>query len=268
MQSNSTTHGTPDTATTPILHLSGPRAMITLNRPRQHNRIERADVAALKSMFDQIEGDDGVRVLVITGASPTFSSGYDIGSLAAGSGTSTAVGGDEFGSLCDRLEDLRVPTICALNGSVYGGATDFALACDLRIGAEGIRMVMPASRLGIHYYYGGLRRYVERTGLGAAKHLFLTGEPIDAQAMLRVGFLNEVVPLDRLKARVDELATVLANGAPLSVQGMKASLNDIARGTADASAVQARFGGSLRSTDVAEGLAAWTERRQPRFAGR
>ena len=70
---------------------------------------------------------------------------------------------------------FALPTICALNGGVYGGSTDMALSCDFRIGVEGITMFMPAARLGLHYYAGGMRRYVARLGLGAAKKLFLTG---------------------------------------------------------------------------------------------
>src|ERR687893_246892 len=87
--------------------------------------------------------------------------------------------------MVDRLEAVRVPTIARLQGGVYGGATDLALACDFRIGHEGIEMVMPAGRLGVHYYASGLRRYVSRLGLNTAKRLFLTAERLDAAGAVR-----------------------------------------------------------------------------------
>src|SRR5260370_42637681 len=107
--------------------------------------------------------------------------------------------------MVDRLEDLRLPTICALNGSVYGGATDLALACDFRIGVEGMELGMPASRLGVHYYLSGMRRYVTRLGLGAAKRLFLTGVPLGAGAWLETGDLAEGGPAADLDNRGDAL---------------------------------------------------------------
>jgi len=251
----------------PQMTVFNAKAVIQLNRPRQHNRFETADVLALTQLFDLVDKDLSIRALIITATGPTFSSGYDIGSLVSGSGTKKDENNHEFSALCDRLERLRVPTICAFNGNVYGGATDFALACDFRIGVEGMRMFMSASKLGLHYYYGGLRRFVERLGIGAAKHLFLTGEQIDAATMLRIGFVDEVVPVEAVQGRADELASVLAERAPLVVQGMKTSLNEIASGTAVPSAIQGRFLQSLLSKDVAEGLKAWAEKRKPNFIG-
>ena len=163
---------------------------------------------------------------------------------------------------------MRVPTICALNGSVYGGATDLALACDFRIGVEGMELGMPASRLGVHYYLSGMRRYVTRLGLGAAKRLFLTGVSMGAGALLEIGYLDEVVPAGDLAKRVDALATLLASRAPLAVQGMKGALNAIAGGTAEAAEVDAAVLRCMRSDDLIEGLSAWKEKRAPVFRGR
>ena len=81
-----------------------------------------------------------------------------------------------------------------LDGGVYGGATDLALCCDWRIGVSGTRMFMPAARFGLHYYPGGLRRYVRALGAAQAKRIFLTGQTLRAQEMLRIGFLTELVP--------------------------------------------------------------------------
>jgi enoyl-CoA hydratase/carnithine racemase len=252
--------------TSPILHRGRDRATIRLNRPQYRNRIEHGDLDVLREMLTNIEQDPAIRVLVLTGTGATFCSGYDLGALK--SGASAPAGPDLFESLVDQLEELRIPTICALNGSVYGGATDLALACDFRIGIEGMQLLMPASRLGIHYYRSGLMRYVTRLGLGPAKLLFLTAEPIDSEKLQQIGYLDEVVPSDRLNQRVDALATTLSGRAPLAVQGMKRALNRIARGNADADEIDAAVARSLRSEDLAEGLAAWTEKRPPVFRGK
>src|SRR5205085_5774319 len=133
---------------------------------------------------------------ILTGTGKSFSSGFHIGALAdrlAGKGRAEE-DRDGFERMVDRLEALRVPTIAALNGSVYGGATDLALACDFRIGVEGMRLAMPAARLGIVYYASGIERYVSRLGIAAAKKMFMTAQPIETAELLRIGYLDEAVP--------------------------------------------------------------------------
>ncbi|MDB5368473.1 MAG: Enoyl-CoA hydratase/isomerase family protein [Roseomonas sp.] len=245
----------------PLLVVEGQCATIRLRRPRHHNRLEPADLAELMRLLQAVEADGTLRVLVLTGTGTSFSSGFHIGAFGAGEPVPS------LDAVVDVLERLTVPTLCALNGSVYGGATDLALACDFRIGVEGMRLVMPASRLGLHYYPGGMRRFVSRLGLGVAKALFLTAEPMDTEALLRCGYLDEAVPPNLFKPRVAERVARLAAGAPLAVQGMKRALNDIARGTADDAAIAARAAAVARSADFAEGRRAWHEKRAPRFTG-
>jgi len=255
-----TSHG--DVPSAPILSVDGARATIRLNRPRHHNRIETGDIAALCEQFARIEKDRRIRVLVLTATGRTFCAGFNLEELAPERYDASAPG---FDRMVDQLEALRVPTICAAGGSLYGGGTDLALACDFRIGVPGIELMMPAARIGVHYYPGGLRRYVTRLGLGAAKRLFLVAEKIGGDELLRIGFLDELVPAGELAACVDALAERLAGHAPAAVQGMKRALNDIAAGTADAAAVARAWRESMRSPDVAEGLAAHAEKRKPKF---
>jgi enoyl-CoA hydratase len=254
----------------PILELRRDRATIRLNRPRHRNRIERGDLDTLSQLLISVDRDPELRVLVLTGAGSTFCAGYDLGALKTESAEAAAAapGPDLFERMVDQLEELRIPTICALNGSVYGGATDLALACDFRIGVEGMELGMPASRLGVHYYLSGLQRYITRLGIGAAKRLFLTGVPMTAQRLLEIGYLDEVVSTGEFAARVDAFAGMLASRAPLAVQGMKRALNAVARGTADAAEVEAAVIRCMRSEDLAEGLAAWSAKRAPVFRGR
>lgn len=251
-------------STLPILTIADGRATVRLNRPRQHNRLEPADVRELTEIFGRIDAEPSVRVLVLTGTGKSFSSGFHIGALVDRGDYDP----NGFERMVDRLEALRVPTIAALNGGVYGGSTDLALACDFRIGVTGMRMFMPAARLGIVYYASGMRRYVTRLGLAAAKKLFLTAEPMDADELLRVGYLDEIVAPDRLSARVDELAATLARNAPLALPAIKRALNEIAAGSLDMAALNEARRLCSASADHQEGLRAWEERREPVFKGR
>src|ERR1700704_2701405 len=169
-----------EAASTPILNLDGARATIRLNRPKHLNRLQPEDLEALLALFDRIEADTAIRVLVLTGTGRAFSAGYDLNSVAerATSAVEENSAGSAFEVVVNRLEDLAVPTICRLNGGVYGGATDLALACDFRIGVDTSEMFMPAARLGLHYYRSGIARYVSRLGVDNAKKLFLTGPKI------------------------------------------------------------------------------------------
>jgi enoyl-CoA hydratase len=259
----------PDTgaASTPLLELDGARATIRLNRPKHLNRLQPDDLDALLLLFDRIEADPAIRVLVLTGTGRAFSAGYDLNSVAerASSAVEQQSAGSSFEVVANRLEDLGVPTICRLNGGVYGGSTDLALACDFRIGIEGCEMFMPAARLGLHYYKSGIRRYVSRLGVDSAKKLFLTAQKIDAEEMLRIGYLTALAPAEAFDAEVDKLATILAGNAPMAMAGMKRAINEFARGELDEEAADRRHRDSMRGAEIKEGIRAFSEKRPPKF---
>ena len=253
-------------ATTPVLTVDGARATIRLNRPRHLNRLQPDDLEALLKLFDRIEADPAIRVLVVTGTGRAFSAGYDLGSIAERASTAQEqTANSSFEVVVNRLEDVAVPTICRLNGGVYGGSTDLALACDFRIGVDACEMFMPAARLGLHYYKSGIRRYVTRLGVDNAKRLFLTAEKIDAREMVRIGYLTEMVPPEALDEAVDRLASQLAGNAPIAMRGMKRTINEIARGELDEAAADARARDSMHGAEIAEGIRAFTEKRPPKF---
>src|SRR6266550_2300993 len=254
-------------ASAPVLELDGARATIRLNRPKHLNRLQSDDLDALLKLFDRIEADPAIRVLVLTGTGRAFSAGYDLNSVAerATSAREEQSAGSAFEVVVNRLEDLGVPTICRLNGGVYGGATDLALACDFRIGVDTCEMFMPAARLGLHYYKSGIERYVSRLGVDNAKKLFLTARKIGAAEMLRIGYLTEMVPAEAFDEEVDRLAAILAGNAPVAMRGMKRAINEFARGRLDEEAADRRHRDSMRSAEIKEGVKAFAEKRPPKF---
>lgn len=236
-------------------------ATIRLRRPRHLNRLHREDLQALLGHFACLAAEPP-RVLVLTGEGRAFCAGFNLDELD-GAGDPQL-----FERTVDALEALPLPTLARLNGSVYGGATDLALACDFRIGVAGLELRMPAARLGLHYYPSGMRRYVSRLGLQAAKRLFLLAETVPADELLRLGYLDSCVEPAALDAEVARYADALTAGAPLAVRGMKATLDEIARGELDLARVREREARCAASADLREGIAAFAERRAPVFSGR
>ena len=254
-------------ASPPLLSLSGGVATITLNRPAHRNRLENPDLVTLLQHFAQVDADPSVRVLVVTANTqghtrPVFCAGYDIG------GFDSASAAPAFEDIPNTLARLRPVTICALNGSVYGGATDLVLACDLRVALEGIEWRMPATALGLHYYPSGLERYVNRLGVSATKRAFLTGRPLSAQALWATGCLEALVDRSWFDSTVSALVRDVAALAPLAAQTTKQSLNDIAEGRWDMAQLRTRETLTAQSQDFAEGRRAFAEKRIPRFVGR
>src|SRR5436309_15208206 len=255
-----------DLASAPLLELDGARATIRLNRPKHLNRLQPDDLDVLMKLFERIEADPAIRVLVLTGTGRAFSSGYDLGSIAErAANAQQQTAGSAFEIVVNRLEDLAVPTICRINGGVYGGSPDLALACDFRIGVDSCEMFMPAARLGRPYYGSGIRRYVSRLGLDNAKRLFLTAERIGAPEMLRIGYLTAIAAPETLDEEVDKLAAVIAGNAPIAMAGMKRAINEFARGALDEEAADRRHRDSMRSAEINEGIRAFAEKRPPKF---
>lgn len=255
-------------STAPLLHLEEGVARITLNRPAQRNRLENDDLQILLKHIAHIHDDHRFKVLVLTANTqgqpqPVFCAGYDIGGFAEpGQGSSA------FEQVPNALARMRPITICALNGSVYGGATDLVLACDLRLGLKDLQWRMPAAALGLHYYPSGLRRYVSQFGVAATKRAFFSGKVFSGRELQHLGVLEVCDDAVQLQSALNQLVVDVMGMAPLAVQATKQSIQEIAAGLDDTSVLHEREMASTRTEDFAEGLKAFAERRKPVFKGR
>jgi enoyl-CoA hydratase/carnithine racemase len=208
----------------PLFKKADIKATITLNRPEHHNRIDPDDIPKLNEYLDAIEADSSIKFLVITGTGQkTFSSGYTIDAILTRMD-------DSFQLLLNRIEKFKLPTICALNGSAYGGGADLASCCDFRIGVHGSRMFIPAAKFGLHYYPDGIRRFTQRFGPVAAKKIFMLSKTIDANEMLRIGFLNELVSQEDLHLIVDDYQKSILECDPTVSGSMKKNIDLFASG--------------------------------------
>jgi enoyl-CoA hydratase/carnithine racemase len=239
----------------PSLTVAGSAATIRFERPSEHNRIDPDDIPVLRVHLERVAATPSIRAVVFRGAGDkTFSSGFTIDAILDRLNRS-------FEDLLDAIESFPLPTIAVLNGGVYGGASDLALCCDLRIGVRGTRMFMPAARFGLHYYPGGLRRYVAAVGLAQAKRIFLTGQALRADEMLRIGFLTDLVSRGRLERTVADTLAAIAQCEPGVVKSMKRQLNALAAGDSAQARTRTEYERSLGSAELRRRLAALSQKK-------
>lgn len=248
---------------------------ITLNRPEKRNAINFDLYEQLDAAVQKAAVADGVRAVLLRGAGPSFSSGIDVTNfmlLAQNYGegwrqrmrTITA----DFQAVLNRLERLELPTIALLHGHCLGLALELALACDIRLAAEGTRLGLPETRLGMIPDVGGTTRLTRLVGPARAKELIFTGREIDAAQAAEWGIVNDALPADALQARGEELAAEIAAAAPLAVGMAKRvidGLSDLDRGLQLEGWAQSQL---FQSEDFMEAIRAFMERRTPEFKGR
>jgi len=202
--------------------------------------------------------------LIVTGAGEkTFCAGASLQQLGAGQ-----LNNELFQVTADQLAGMDIPTVCALNGNVFGGGVELALSCDFRIGVEGSRMRVPAAAIGLCYPLIGIKLFVQRLGLNTAKRLLVASEEFDAPAMLAVGFLDHLVLPGQLEDATNDLAQRIAGLAPLAVRSMKKILQQAAADGINADQARSLSQRCWDSEDLQEGFSAQREKRTPRFKGK
>jgi len=253
-----------------LYEVTGALARITVNRPDKLNALNGAVIAELDQAIGEIERDSAVRGVVLTGAGPkAFVAGADIGEIASQGPIDGKARALEGQRVFRRLERCGKPVVAAVNGFALGGGCELAMACHLRVAAEGARFGQPEVKLGIGPGYGGTVRLPRLVGRGRALELLLTGAMIDAQEALRIGLVNRVVPADRVLPESEQLlTTILANG-PLAIRAcLEAVDTGLDLGLDEALLLEANLFGLLSGTaDMREGTAAFLAKRPAQFTG-
>jgi enoyl-CoA hydratase len=244
-------------------------AMITLNRPEKLNALDPEMLSTLEQITGQVDQNRSVRVVIITGAGDRgFCVGADINAWAALSPIQMWSEWIRNGHrVFDRLAHLRQPVICALNGYTFGGGLELALTADIRLAAEHIELAMPEVKLGTVPGWAGTSRLPGLIGPARAKRMIFTGDRISADTAERWGLVNEIVPRNELIPRAEALATAIAANSPTAVQIAKQLIN--AGGGDGLTVVMESLGGAAAAgtEDGREGLAAFREKRSPKFTG-
>ena len=239
-------------------------ATVTLNIPAKHNALNGDHIQQFCAHLTRITNDKTIRVLIVTGAGEkTFCAGASLDQLGSG-----AIDGNQFAAMTDQLAALPIPTIAALNGSAYGGGSEIGLACDFRIGVQGMRVFVPPARIGLCYPVNGIERFVQTLGLTTAKRLLVASEEFSAEQLLQVGYLTQLVARESLFDVALELAQRMATYAPLALTAMKTICHQVAAGTLDRGAAHQIASACNDSEDLQEGLSAQKEKRQPIFKGK
>jgi enoyl-CoA hydratase/carnithine racemase len=245
---------------------------VVMTRSEKRNAMNGDMVLALGEAFRDAAADDSVRVVVVRGDGPMFSSGMDLGSLAdlSEDPSSLRIFRSEVLKAWNWLEEMTKPTICQIHGACIGGAMELALAADMRVMAEDAVCGLLETRIGLLPDVGGCSRLPAVVGLGIAKELIMTGRVIDGREAHRIGFANRIAPPDELEAVTQGLCDELLACAPLAV-GLAKRVMDAAAKPALAATLEHEVTAQqvlAASDDFAEGTTAFREKRDPDFAGR
>jgi enoyl-CoA hydratase len=249
---------------------------LTLNRPEKKNSLSLESVELLGSALKELAEDDAIRTVILRGAGDeAFCSGFDIGSLPTQSGTDAdqrLKSLDQVESLLQRLVSFPYPAIAMLNGFAFGLGCELSMCCDIRIGAEDIRMGMPPARLGLVYPWTGLLRFIQRIGIQSTKEMFFTGRTYTGRRIKELGLVDYLVPGDDLEKFTYAMAKEIAGNAPLALKGIKKVINLLMESSrldkTQSKEAQAIFRAALLSEDMQEGQAAFLEKRKPQFKGK
>jgi enoyl-CoA hydratase len=254
-----------------LLQRSDVYAVVTLNRPKVMNALNRALFTDLEDAFLTLAGDSAVRAIILTGAGDkAFAAGADISELATLSATEGQQLARRGQAVFRRIETCGKPVIAAIQGFALGGGCELAMACTIRIASDRARLGQPEVKLGLVPGYGGTQRLPRLVGKGAAYKLLLTGDMVGAEEAFRIGLVDEVVPAEALMSRAETLARAIAQQAPLALAGCLRAVDggyDLPI-EAGLELEASLFGLACATEDKVEGTRAFLEKRAPVWQGR
>lgn len=250
----------------------GPVGVLTFSHPERRNALTQAMFDAFPGALARLAGDPDVRVMVVRGEGrEAFSAGADVSEFPQVRGTAEAATrhGRSVDAAVRAVADTRKPTIALLHGACIGGSGGLAAACALRFADDRLRFAIPAARLGVVYEVEPIRALVRVVGPSAAYDILVSGRVVHAEEAMRLGLVNVVLPPDDLEAHTFDYAERLAANAPLSMEGAWVAIRATQERDGDAwwDEFEALKQRAMASRDFAEGLAAFLEKREPRFRG-
>jgi enoyl-CoA hydratase/carnithine racemase len=249
-------------------------ARLRISNPERRNALDHEILDAIAETLPRLDRGIETRCVLITGAPPVFSAGYDIASIPAETfeRDAEALVAHPFHGAMEALAKYPWPLIAALNGHCLGGGLELAISCDLRICAAGAKLGMPPAKLGLVYGHTGLRKFLDTVGLARTKELFLTGRNFSAERAEEIGLVHEVVPAGQLERAAVELAAEVAGNAPISMRGNKHAIDLLNRNPIlseqQESGLIALRESCFSSEDLREGITAFAEKRKPIWTGR
>jgi len=246
-------------------------ATVLLDRPEKNNAISMEMRTDFRALADELYANEAVRVAIITGGGKAFSVGADVSTFETDWNTPVFRANTRLlTNFFNELEALEKPVIAAINGTCVGGGLELAMACDLRVAARSARFGLPENNLGLIPGVGGCSRLVKLVGFGRAKELVLTGEIITAEDALRHGLVNRVVDDGALGTEARALAERLRGKAPQALGIAKRVLQNCVSADLQTGRTIESFGQSIliKTKDHREGVAAFREKRRPKFEGR
>lgn len=246
-------------------------AVVRLNRPAKMNALNAEMLERLTQIFRSAPARESLRALILTGAaSGAFSAGTDIAELAGLTEAEAHAAARRGQRACDAIESCTLPVIAAINGAAIGGGCELALACHLRVAAQGARFHLSETRLGLLPAYGGTQRLASLVGRAPALAVMLAGAEISAEEAYRLGIVNEVLEADDVFAAAVNLADRIAELAPLAVRAcLRAVIDGATLEFERGLELEAELFSRLFATeDVREGTRAFLEKRKPIFKGR